>query len=234
MGKKAYFVWLFVFAVLLAFAVACAPEKKEPSPEEIVQNAAKAVTDSRSFHFQIETSGAPAYLDASKTMALNSVDGDLQRPDNAQAKLNVSLMGAVFEIDFIAVGNQQYWTNPITKKWELVPGGLGYSPSVLFDPEQGVAGVVRKIRDLSLAGRESVNGKETYHLKGLASGGDIDKLTSGTISGDNIKMDLWVNTGDFRPAKLQIEQPAASGGQTTIWNLSLSKFNESVDIKPPI
>lgn len=234
MPRKAHLVWLVALVVLVLPLSACGSQEKVPTAAEIVQKAAKAVTDSQSFHFEITTSGAPAYLDANKTMALNTVTGDLQRPDNAQATLNVSLMGAVFEIGYIATGGQQYWTNPITGKWELVPSGLGYSPSILFDSQQGVAGVVGKIRDLSLVGKESITGMETYHVKGVASGSDINKLTSGTIQGDNIKIDLWVNTDNFQPVRLQMEQPAASSQQSTIWTLNVSKYNESVDIKPPI
>ncbi len=179
------------FALIILFLLpalllgACGGGEKEPTPAEIVENTAKSVENVSTFSFRIDATGSPAYIGGGNSMSLNWAEGTVKRPDSAIATLNVAALSMVLEIQFVSIGQDQYWTNPLTKKWEKAPVDFGYSPAVLFDTDKGIPGVLRKIKNLESAGRENVEGTDTYHLTGIIAGADAQQLTGGSLVGDN-------------------------------------------------
>jgi lipoprotein LprG len=58
--------------------------------------------------------------------------------------LKVLVAVAAAELDMIALGNEQYLTNVLTRQWEVLPPEFGFNPAVMFDPQVGLEQVSRR------------------------------------------------------------------------------------------
>ncbi|MCL5961573.1 MAG: LppX_LprAFG lipoprotein [Chloroflexi bacterium] len=230
------FRWIsgLIIAVFLFGSIGCGSEKPSLTPQEVTNRASEKMLTVNSFHFRIDVKGTGAYLDELHTMRLNFTEGDLARPDRVKATLNLAMLGVVVETQAVIIGQERLFTNPITNKWEPMPKEWGYDPTVLFDPDQGISGVAKKIPDLKMLGDEKVDGVDSYHVTGMVKASDILQFTAGMISGDQVKLDLWVGKDEFYVHQVMVEEPQTSDRKQTVWTMKLSSFNKPVSIESPV
>lgn len=228
---------LLVVAVLMLSALVVAgcgsSGTPTPTPQSIVEQASTKMLDQAAFNFDIEASGGTAYVDTGKTTVFNKASGDLVKPDKVKATLNVALMGFVAELNMVGVGDKQEYKNPLTGRWENVPSGWNISPVVFFDAQNGVPGVVKKVKDLKQLPDEKIDGADSYHLAGTVAGSDISPLTFGMVQGDQIGLDIWIGKADSLVRQMKLQEPQRTEGKPVTWLIKLSKFGESVDIQLP-
>jgi lipoprotein LprG len=205
------------------------------SPDEIARRAGQATAQVQFVHYDIDVEGGPVFIDFEETLSLQGLEGDLIRPDRVRATLRVGAGGlAVIELQAIGIGQEQFLTAPLTGQWERMPPGWGFDPTVLFDPEIGVEGVMTQAQWDELLGDERVGGVRCYHLRGRAFGQDVAPLTGWLIVADEIGIEAWVEQDDFRVRRLRAEEPPQDeGGNPTIWLLEFSAFDEPVTIERP-
>lgn len=204
-----------------------------PTPRAILDAASARWGQVKSAHYTLTIDGN-VYLDDQHTLALRGAQGDLLRPNSATAKANISLAGANVSINMIAVGNSQFITNPITGKWQQAPQGLNYNPSIIFDPQNGIQGVLRKAQDLSLVGNEQVNGAATQHLRGKVARAAVTPMTGNAFKGDPIDFDIWVTKDTRDIVKIVLHDTASDqGASPATWTLLMSKLNSPVTIATP-
>ncbi len=220
---------------LLVFALtACAPATPTPlSAEQIAQNAAEKSAGVSSFHFTIDLSGRPKTIDAVGTLALRHAEGDVVRPDRAQSKIKVALSGVIVEIQAIGIGNQQWLTNPLSQKWEQVPSGWGYNPAVLFDPQQGIASLLSRVKGLTRAEDDNLAGTPLYRLTGNIAGAEVAPMTANMVTGSDASFTLWIGSSDFLLRKVHISEKYDASSETTEWDITLSSFNQPITITAP-
>lgn len=237
-------VWILSTMIGLIALIACGggskkatqPPPPTPTPvsaQSILSGAAQRFDQINSLHFDLQVDGNVA-LDKNGSIKLRGANGDLLRPSSAKAKANVSFMGANLSINMVSIGTEQYITNPISGNWEKAPSDLGYDPAVLFDKNQGISHVLTSVQNPTIAGSESVNGKDAYHITGTVRKQDVAPIAGGALNGDNDPVDLWIDkkTGDV--VKLVIHDTAANGGNTgNTWTLLLTQQNEQVTISKP-
>ncbi|MGA7668919.1 MAG: LppX_LprAFG lipoprotein, partial [Nitrolancea sp.] len=173
-------------------------------------------------------------LDQNGTIKLHGANGDLKRPDSAQAKANVTFLGANLSISLVSIGTDEYMTNPISGSWEKAPSDLGYDPAVLFNTDQGISHVIRNLQDPKIAGTDTVNGKDAYHITGTVKKSDAQPIAGGALNSDSIPVELWVDKQTNDVVKLVLHDSSGNGGNSeTTWTLLLTKQNESVTINKP-
>ena len=124
-----------IFVLLLAACGGPAPEPTAvptptPTPREIVISIGQATQAAQSLHFAIELTGKPVKADTSGLFNLNSMEGDLKRPDGVLAVLQLSGAAGVAEIRSVSLAGKQYITNPITRQWACLPPGVALDPVV--------------------------------------------------------------------------------------------------------
>lgn len=130
---------IVLFAGLLSLLLsACGPDIPNIPPDEVIARAGEAMLNAPSFHFKIDISGAPLYLNKTAQLSLRSAEGDFARPDRMGVHLKVIAAIAAAEMDMIALGDKQYLTNILTKKWEVLPSEFGFNPAIMFDPQVGL------------------------------------------------------------------------------------------------
>lgn len=214
-------------------STAVASPTPTPTAESIMDAARQRFSEINSAHFLLTVDG-DAYLDSTRTLALRGAEGDLARPDRANVNASVALAGATINIALIAVGDEQYITNPLTGQWQQAPEGLSFNPAILFDPQQGIPSMLAEAQDLTLVGTEKLNGTDTYHLRGAEPRSAVAPLTGGGFQGDAIDFDIWITRNTHDIAQIVLHDTAVVQGTTPpTWTLAISNQNAPVTITPP-
>jgi hypothetical protein len=199
----------------------------------ILDNTAKRLNEVKSVHFDVAIDG-DAFIDTSRTIALRSASGDIVTPDQMQTKIKIGLGSANIDVSLVTLGTEKFQTNPVTGQWGPAQAGFDYSPTVLFDKEQGLSTIIGKMRDVEQLGDEQVNGQNAYHLKGKVDKAAIDPITSGAIEGDPVSVDLWVAKDSSNLLKLVLTEPQTPNkAKPATWTLTFDKFDQPVTITKP-
>ncbi len=236
--KIQYAVRTFFTLLAVLALVGCGGSKSQsatPSPTPISAQAILTAASNRfdqvnSLHFVLTVDGTVA-LDNAGTIKLHGASGDLLRPNSAQAKADVTFLGATISISLISVDNQQYMTNPITGSWEKAPSDLGYAPAVLFDKNQGISNIIQTLQNPKIVGSESISGKDTYHVTASVKKEDAQAIAGGALNGVSLDVDLWIDKQSSDLVKLTLRD--TGGNSATTWTLLLTKQNEPVTITKP-
>jgi hypothetical protein len=229
--------WLLAAMLsLAALPVAGATPVATPASEAqtILEQASLRLADVQSLHFTLEIEGE-TYIDDAGTIRLLSAEGDLARPDRVAVQFRVNILNtADVTIRMITIGEQSWTTDLLTGNWGDAPPEFGYNPSVLYDNQDGLGPVMGKLDNAELAGTEEIDGREAWHITGTAPSAVIDPLTAGTMTGDAIAIELWIDMETYDLLQVRvIEPPSADKENPATWELRLSRFDEEVTIEPP-
>jgi lipoprotein LprG len=231
-----FLLWGFVTLVIMT---ACRPAPEpEPTPDEIVQQAAARMSQLTGFHFAIIHNGPPAYLDPDEVVSLVRMDGDYAAPDKAQAVVLVKLTGFVTKVDVISVADVQWQTNPLTGKWEELPPNWGFNPAVLFDAEIGLQTILATdMSELALTGKEQLeNGPdaELYALTGKVAGDRLFQMSGGLIGPAAADAQLWVMPETFELVRVILTEPTENAEDSpSIWQVDFVNYDQTIEIEPP-
>lgn len=211
---------------------------REPSPtptealseeEQFLQDVADRWAETDTVHFELDIDGT-VHLDANNTIELESAGGDLARPDRAAAEADISIGFADFDVSIIVIGDDAYMTNFLNGDWERAPGGFDFNPALLFDDSEGIANVLREMREPELLGTEQIDGREAQHTTGLVSQGVIDDLVAGSLTGNDIRIDVWADAENNDLLRITLAEP---GDDPVVWAIDFSNHNRELNIQAP-
>lgn len=213
---------------------ACGPSIPQIPPEEAITRAGEAMLNAPTLHFKIEISGAAVYLNKTAQLALRSAEGDFARPDRMGVHLKVIAIVAAAEMDMIALGNEQYITNILTKKWEVLPQEFGFNPAVMFDPQVGLEQLLKRgIDNPHWIGVDVVDGQSLFHVKGSVGGERLQGMSNGLISKGAVDVDLWLEPNTYLPRKAVIVDRGSDAENPATWTMTLSSYGKDVNITAP-
>jgi hypothetical protein len=219
--------------VLLALAgCESAPPAREPTAAEILLRSADQMAQARSFHFQLEVPNGTMVL--GPNLAANSVDGDVSAPDRFKAAVKARFSTTPVEIQVVAIGAKQYVTNPLNRQWQEVSGSLVIP--ALLDPGRGVGTVLRRVERPERLGKESVDGLETYHLRGNIPADVLAALIgSREAASEPVIAEFWIDTKEFRLRQVKLVGAITAGESTRVERIfRLTDFDKPVAIEAPI
>lgn len=213
---------------------ACTPDIPQLPPAEVITRAGEAMLKAPSFHFKIDLSGKPVVLNQLTQLALRSAEGDFSRPDKMGVHLKVLAAGLAAELDMIALGAEQYLTNVLTKKWEVLPPEFGFNPAIMFDPQMGLEQTLKGgLDNPHWIGVETLDGKNIYHLQGSISGERLQGMSGGLISTGPVDADLWVEPNTYLPRQAVIVDKNSDPDKPTTWTMTFSSYGKDVNITAP-
>ena len=229
---------LVVFLAGLLAACGGAPQATPtptPTPREISAAVGRATQAAPSVHFAITLAGKPVLAEASGlSFTLNSVEGDLKRPDSVLAILSISAGGGVAEIRTVALAGKQYITNPITRAWGCLAPGSAFNPAVLFDTQQGVEHLLQDgLENVALVGSEDLAGKPSYHLSGSIAGTRLQPISMGMLGSGPVAVELWADAATMRASKLVLVDSASDAAAPSTWTLTFSDYGKTIDVRAP-
>jgi len=221
-------------ATLLGTRVIPALAQSEPDAVAVLSAASLRLAEIESLHFTLAIEGE-TYIDESRAIQLESAEGDLMRPDKVNVEFQVRLLGATtVSIRMITIGTDSWTTDLITGNWGEAPPEFGYNPSVLYDNQNGLGPVMGKLDGAVIAGTEEIDDREAHHVTGTATSDIIAPLTAGTMTGDEVAIELWIDVETSDLLRVKVVEPESEAKEhPATWEMNLSAFNETVDIEPP-
>ena len=229
--------WLMILLFMIVLVGCGGSEPPVPSPEEIVQQTADHLNQLSAFHFIIERTGAPAFLDPEGLITFRRAEGDYVFPDKARAIVNVSVPGFATEVSVISIGASQWQTNVLTGAWERLPPDWGFNPIVLFDPDVGLPAILQNdLSNLQLIGSEQLEDnadKLLYKLTADVSGEAVYEMSGTLIGPDPVTAELWITPDTYELTRILVTEPVPDSDEPSLWQVDFSQFNQTVEIKPP-
>jgi lipoprotein LprG len=227
-----------LFAILLVLAACGGTDSSgidEDLPvDEILTNASNRLAETQTIGFRMNIAGT-TYIDSSKTLRLLNARGTMARPDRVEVEFQIEVAGAPrVSIRMITIGEEAWTTDIVTGRWVRAQEEFGYNPSVLYDNQNGLGPVMGKITNPELIGIEEVDGVQTYHIRGMATRDVIEPITSGTMNGDEITVDVWIDGETWNLMKVTVAEPTDAGlDDPATWTLTLNDHDKQVNIERP-
>ncbi len=232
------FIFLLVALVLTACGSSDASPQatvtSTPAVTSILSQSSERMAQTQSLRFHLGVEGV-IYIDVAKTIQLLEASGELERPDRVHAQFKIKIVpGVTITTEIISISGESWATDIITGKWSKAPEEFTYDPSVLFDNQGGVGPVMNKVDNPQIAGVEKVGNKETYHITGTASEEVVGPVTSETMHGSPVAVDLWIDTSTFDLLRAKLAEPhLPDNANPATWTLDLFDQNKQIDIEPP-
>ena len=236
-GRLAFIVSLFI-TLSATIASAAQPAPGTPATPDaataLLQATSARLAQTSSLHFTIKVDG-DAYIDDHDTIRLIEAEGDVVRPDRVIASFKVNVLNTVnASVSMITIGDQHWSTDLISGKWVSAPAEFSYDPGILFDNSVGIGPVMAQVTNATIVGEESIDGRNVTHVHADVPQSMIGGITSNTMVGDPISVDLWIDSATYDLVRAQLAEPKDNGkDHPATWTLDLSKHDEPIEINPP-
>jgi len=215
-----------LFAVLIiALVTSCTTTQEQkttlPQGTALLADSAKAMRAVTTTHFAVNIQGnAP-------TVQLRSADGRLTREGSAQGTARVDEGRQTLELQFVIIG-QTLYLRPPTGPVQQLPlsfAGTLYDPSLILNPDRGIAAALASGTGATTEAREQVDGVDSYRLRVQFPAQPLGPLVPG-LAPDKTS-EIWVTAQGSRLVKAQF--PTTYGTAT----VQFSDFDAPVEITPP-
>ena len=136
----------------------------------------------KSTRFSIKREGTPAVLDEKNGITFTTADCAYSAPDRVSCNVKVALKsGTILQMTRVWVPEGIFQSNPLTRQFGKAPADANFNGVVLF-AKTGVPEVLRTaVQKPQVAGRETLDGRETLHLHGEVSGEKLNPLVGNTL-----------------------------------------------------
>lgn len=216
--------WILL-ALIILLAGCAGRDNAALTPKQVATNAAEKLEATEQLHFVIERTG----VQAPAALALQQAEGDVVIPDKIRAKVQASTFGITSEIGVVAIGAEQWMTNPLSGQWQaLAADEMPVNLRLLFDRQSGVAGLLR-----SGEWTEAASDGGVYTLRATFDGQQLATMTSGLIAQGAVDLEAKINAEDFVLNEALLIETSTSAEDPTTWRLQFSAPSGTVEIVPP-
>jgi lipoprotein LprG len=215
----------FIAALIIALVTSCSGSSGQtanlPNGVALLGDSAKAMRAVTSTHFAVEVEGN------SPGVQLRSAEGQLTRVGSAKGIAKVDEGAQLLELQFVIIGQDLYLRPPTgpVQKLPLSFAGQVYDPSVILNPDRGIAAALASGTGSTTETREQVDGVDTYQLQVKFPAQPLGSLVP-QLAQDKTS-DIWVAAQGSRLIKAKF--PTTYGSAT----VHFSDFDAPVDITPP-
>jgi len=220
-----------VLALFVAGLVGCSNKPAVdtanlPAGDVLVKDGAAAVKALKTAHVTLTGEGTIGQV------PLRRADAILTTTDEAKGTIQIEQFATLVEFEFVVVNDKIHIKGP-TGGWSELPLALAstyYDPTVILDPDKGVANIIGTAKEPRTEAKETVDGAETYKVAVKLDRAALDRLVPGI--GDNATGFLWLDTQSKLLRKAEITVPGADGknGKVTI---TATDFDAPVTISAP-
>jgi hypothetical protein len=104
-----------------------------------------------------------------------------------------------------------------------------------FDPSKGLADILGNVKGLTGDGTESIDGTDTYRLKGSVPAQALKSLSSEVSATGDLTTTLWIGANDFLLRRAQLEGPVLSNEPADISRtINIKDYNKEVTVETPV
>jgi lipoprotein LprG len=188
-------------ALVMALTASCGgtaqQETELPDGSRLLADSAAAMRTVHTAHFTISAQGK------TPGVSLRYADGQLSGQGGAKGTAKIDQGGKLVDEDFVITGGTLYLRGP-NGDYQKLPSSLAgtvYDPSVILNPDRGVAAVLASGKDASTESREMLNGVDTYKVKATFPRQSLSTLVPGIT--EDTKGDVWIATQGSRLVEAQ-------------------------------
>ena len=224
MMRRVALLSALIMSLIIALVTACSGSVGQNLPEgpTVLSDAAKAMRTVNTTHFALEVQGE------TPGVQLRSADGQLTREGSAKGTAKVDEGRQLLELEFVIIGQDLYLRPPTggVQKLPLSFAGAVYDPSIILNPDKGIAAALASGKGASTEGREQVDGVDTYRLRATFPAQPLGTLVPG-LAQDKAS-EIWIAVQGSRLIKAQF--PTTSGTITA----HFSQYDAPAQITPPV
>ena len=223
-----------LLCLLAASVCVTAADQKPAASRDAVQShlnrTADAVLALKSARFLLKREGTPAVLDEKNSITFTTADCVYSAPDRVSCNVKVALKnGSILQLTRVWVPEGTFQSNPLTRQFGKAPPDSNFNGVVLF-AKTGIPEILRtSVQKAQVVGRETLQNRQTLHLRGEVSGEKLNPLVGFTLKPDVMyAVDCWIDETSANPARIHVTEPEGNG-----WLIELFGTNEPVDIPTP-
>jgi lipoprotein LprG len=227
-----------ILAVLAALAIAaalvggCSSSSKKssgplPDAATLLKQSSQITKSVKSVHLMVSVSGKI------KGLAVKTLTGDLTMSPATAAKgdAKITVSGSDVDAPFV-VDNGTLFAALTAGKWDdFGPAANIYDPSLILNPNTGLANLLATVTNPKSDSRETINGQDTIKITGTAPVDVVNALVPQLNATQPLPATVWVQeNGDHQLVQAQLVQSAGNSIQMTV-----SNWNAPVQVtKPPL
>lgn len=218
-------------ALVTALLTGCggaAENDPEPPPPPPLPEGSELLADSAAAMRTVTTTRVGVEVQGDlQGLPIRSAQGQLTREGAAKGTATVEQGGQLVETEFVIVDDTLYLRGPTGGFRELPASAAGmiYDPSIILNPDRGVAAFLEQGTAAETEAREQVGGVEAYRVRASFPGQVLGKLVPGLTQDTTGR--LWIATEGSH--LVQATFPATGGSVT----FQFSDFDAPADITPP-
>lgn len=194
-----------------------------PDAATLLKQSSDTIKNLKSVHLALQVTGSIPNL------PVHSLTGDLTNAPAVAAKGNASItaFGQTVNADFV-VANGNLYAALTPNRWTNFGSAADiYDPSVILDPDKGLANLLANFTNPKSDGRETINGIQTVRVKGTVNGPVIAAIVPEI--NNPVPATAWIREGgDHDLVKASVE---TSPGNTI--DMTLSNWNQPVTVSAP-
>ena len=222
-----------IFALLAALLTTalmvsgCAKEPSDPLPDAagLLQQSIQTTTALKSAHLEIVVNGT---IDG---LPVKSLSGDLTNVPAVAIKGNSTIYmgGSEIDIDLVVLDGTLYAALTPNSWLDMGPAVEVYDPSVILNPDAGLANMLTNLTDAKAAAVETIGGVETVKITGTVRAEAVNKLIPQLAASSPVPSTVWIEkNAPHQLVQAQVDQSADNSVQ-----LTLSEWDKPVTVTKP-
>jgi lipoprotein LprG len=223
---------LAALSIATALIVSCSSGPKPsgaplPDATALVKQSSDTTKNVKSVHLVVSVRGKI------KGLPVKTLTGDLTMSPATAAKgdAKITVSGSDVDAPFV-VDNGTLYAALTAGKWDnFGPAANIYDPSLILNPDTGLANLLANITNPKSDSRETINGQDTIKITGTAPVDAVNGLVPQLKATQPLPATVWIQeNGDHQLLQAQLDQSAGNSIQMT-----LSNWNAPVQVtQPPV
>ncbi|MCX6488924.1 MAG: LppX_LprAFG lipoprotein [Mycobacterium sp.] len=222
-----------IFAMLATLLAAtllisgCSKKSSEPLPDAagLLTQSIASTKKLQSAHLEIVVNGK---IDG---LMVKSLSGDLTNVPAVAVKGNstISMGGSAVDIELVVLDGTLYAALTPNSWLDMGPAAEIYDPSVILNPDEGLANMLTNLTDATAAGFETIGGVPTVKITGKIGADAVNKLIPPLKASAPLPSTVWIEQN--APNQLVQAQVDQSEGNNV--QLTLSEWDKPVTVTKP-
>ena len=219
-----------MLATLLAATLlisGCSKKSSEPLPDAagLLTQSIASTKKLQSAHLEIVVNGK---IDG---LMVKSLSGDLTNVPAVAVKgsSTISMGGSAVDIELVVLDGTLYAALTPNSWLDMGPAAEIYDPSVILNPDEGLANMLTNLTDATAAGFETIGGVPTVKITGKIGADAVNKLIPPLKASAPLPSTVWIEQN--APNQLVQAQVDQSEGNNV--QLTLSEWDKPVTVTKP-
>lgn len=221
------FAALTVLLAAALFTVGCSKKAAEPLPDAagLISQSIQTTKALKSAHLEIAVTGK---IDG---LPVKTLSGDLTNVPAVAVKGNakVTMGGSDIDADLVVLDGTLFAALSPNNWLDMGPAAEVYDPSVILDPNSGLANMLGKLTDVKATGFDTIGGVPTVKITGQAAADAVNKLIPQLKVTGPVPATVWIE----KAAPNQLVQAEVEQSTGNSVRLTLSEWDKPVTVTKP-